>query len=169
MHLNFDLDIIEGERGQAEVNAFLEQTYGASLLSSNETKRYDCTINIPTPSPLGQGIMTVEIKTDFLVTPERDTGNLFIEVNSRGKRSGINVCTGDWFLYYFKHLRQLWAIKPDTLLALLVVGVTTGKLRVVGGGDIGSGTQGILVPRDTHHQHFHVWHMPTETPHDSAI
>lgn len=169
MHLNFGLDIIEGERGQNEVNAFLEQTYGASLLSSNYTNRYDSTIDIPTPSPLGQGIMTVEVKTDFLVTPERDTGNLFIEVQSRDKPSGINVCTGDWFLYYFKHLRQLWAIRPKALLTLVGEGLHHGTLRLVGGGDIGSNTQGILVPRDTHHQHFHVWHMPKEIPRDSAI
>lgn len=157
VHLNFDLDLVEGEAGQDEVIAFLTQMYGVTLLASNDTNRYDCTINIPVPSPLGQGFMTVEIKTDFLVTPDRDTGNLFVEINSRGKRSGINVCKGDWFLYYFKHLHQLWAIKPPALLNLLRVGIHSGHLRMVGGGDIGSGTQGVLVPRDIHHQHFHVW------------
>lgn len=157
MHLNFDLDLVEGERGQVEVNAFLKDTYGASLLSSNDTNRYDSTIDIPTPSPLGQGIMTVEIKTDFLVKPESDTGNLFIEIRSRGKPSGINVCTGDWFLYYFLHLHQLWAIRPKALRTVVGEGLHQGQLRKVGGGDIGSDTQGVLVPRATHAHHFHVW------------
>lgn len=149
-HYNFSQDLEDGEAGEREVVEFFARKYGGKPIAFNDTNRYDRILDFPIDTPFSLGPMSFEIKTDVLITPTKDTGNLFIEVQSRGKKSGIQVCTADWFAYYLKHLKQLWAIRPHDLLTL----IRTGRFRDVYGGDEGSGTRGVLIPRATEREHF---------------
>lgn len=143
MHYDFDKDLVDGLAGEQEIRWFLSRRFGGSLTYTNETKHLDTLMNFPAPTPFGVGHVSFEIKTDVLVSPERDTGNLFIEVQSRGKKSGIQVCQADWFLYYLKHFDEVWAIRPQDCLAL----IRTGGFRSIEGGDAGSGTRGVLMEK----------------------
>ena len=152
-HYEFHADLIDGEVGEREVVDFLATQHGGKFVFDNKTNSLDTLLNFPEKSVFGQGFLTFEIKTDVLVSPTRDTGNLFIEVQSRGKKSGIQVTQANWFLYYLKHLNELWAIKPQDLLAL----IRTGAFSTVEGGDHGSGTRGVLIPRERTRTHFLVF------------
>jgi len=156
-HYNFSQDLEDGEAGEHEVVTLFAQEYDGTPIASNDTNRYDRIINFPNGSVFGHGPVSFEIKTDVLITPTKDTGNLFIEVQSRGKKSGIQVCTADWFVYYLKHLNEIWSIRPTDLLAL----IRTGRFRDVYGGDEGSGTRGVLIPRASERSHFLVIPMRT--------
>ena len=149
-HLNFDDDLLIGKEGEKTVVGYLNRFHHATLVSYNNTKEYDALVFFDRPSPFGVGHITLEIKTDVLISPKRDTGNLFIETECRDKISGIQVTEADWFLYYLKHFDELWVITPPKLLAL----IRTGRFPSAGGGDKGSGTKGILIPREQEEAHF---------------
>ncbi len=152
MHYDFDKDLVDGHEGEVMVREWLGR-FGGTQTFANDTKTMDTLMHFPTPTDFGVGHVTFEIKTDVLVTPQRDTGNLFIEVQSRGKKSGIQVCRADWFLYFFRHLDEVWAIQPENLLAL----IRTGRFRSVYGGDEGSGTRGVLIDRASTAEHFLIY------------
>jgi hypothetical protein len=143
---NFRKDLIEGEEGEMVVLKDLE-SMGGKFISDNKNNKYDLLI-----SKDGEPI-TYEIKTDFICSPEKDTGNIFLEYECRGKESGIMVCKAKWFVTYFKHFKQIWYIETKDLINLL----ETEPLRKVGNsGDRGSNTKGYLLPRNKYKVHFKV-------------
>ena len=154
MYYNFDQDLVEGKKGEETIQAFLTRRFGGTLVFNNDTKSLDTLMHFSTPTPFGVGHISFEIKTDVLVSPQRDTGNLFIECQSRGKKSGIQVCRADWFLYYLKHFDEVWCIRPVACLEL----IHTGRFRSVIGGDAGSGTLGVLLPKERVADSFLVFH-----------
>lgn len=150
-HYEFRKDVLEGEAGESTVTSWLCENLNGVLLSDNKTNSHDVIIQFPDRGGMWSGKVSLEIKTDVLVKPEKDTGNMFIEYRSRGKDSGITVCKADYFITYFKHLDEVWVIPTQDLKFL----VTVDKFReVTNAGDEGSGTCGYLIPRMKYRQHF---------------
>ena len=146
-NLDFRTDLKLGNEGEMVVVNFLE-TKGLTHLSSNNDNKYDvkmCDEN---------GVeLTYEIKTDVKCAPLFDTGNIFIEFESRGKVSGIVVTEADWFVTYFKYLNEAWFIKTDKLKELIRENdFPTFK----DAGDIGSATHGYLIKRKDFKKYFYV-------------
>lgn len=151
-HYNFRKDIIEGEEGEKYVTTCLCETFDAKLVSNNKTNSHDVIIEFPEKKDsMWSGTLILEIKTDVFINKTRDTGNLFIEYECRGKPSGISVTTSDIFITYFKNLGEMWAIPTKKLRELL----TQHKFRTVGNaGDKGSNTCGYLIPRMQYREYF---------------
>jgi|TARA_R110000782_G_scaffold21110_1_gene56882 hypothetical protein len=145
-NLNFKSDLILGNDGEKIVIKFLE-TKGCVYVDSNNDNKYDLKM-------ITKGKETTyEIKTDVKCAPVYDTGNIFIEFESRGKDSGIVVTKADWFVTYFKFLNQIWFIKSDDLKKI----ISQNKFPIFyDAGDVGSKTHGYLLKRKDFKKYFHV-------------
>lgn len=125
---NFKKDIKTGEQGQEFIVKFMESK-GFKYLGSNDTITHDLEMSYKGKK------YTYEVKTD--VYP-RDTGNMVIEFECRGKASGINATTADYFTYFFPALGEIWNIECDRLRKL----IAEAKPHVfTNAGDAGSGTK----------------------------
>lgn len=151
-HYNFRKDIIEGEAGEQIITNWLCENAKGKLLSDNKTNTHDIQIEFPVrENTIWSGTKTLEIKTDVLISPTYDTGNMFIEYECRGKPSGISVTTADLFITYFKNLNEVWVIPTNELKEL----VSTYRFREVkNAGDKGSRTCGYLIPRAKYRSNF---------------
>ena len=97
--------------------------------------------------------VTYEVKTDVFVSPKKDSGNLVVEFESRGKPSGINVTEADYYVYYMPKLNEVWNIKMDDLKNL----IDNNNFKKVSGGDVGSDTKMYLIRRSFYKKHFKVY------------
>lgn len=144
---NFGEDLKLGNKGEELVANFL-QTKGCEYIDSNNDNKYDIKMRKNNTE------ITYEIKTDVLVAPIYDTGNIFIEFESRGKESGISVTKSDWFVTYFKYLKEIWFIKSETLKTL----IQENEFPIFyDAGDVGSATHGYLIKRKDFKEYFHVY------------
>ena len=100
-HYNFKKDLNEGNKGEDVVINHLKKL-GSDLISKNNDNRYDALIERN-----GEKIK-YEIKTDVFCKPTFDTGNIFVEVECRGKKSGIMVTEAKWFVTYYKYLNEIF-------------------------------------------------------------
>lgn len=153
---NFNKDIEIGEDGEYVVRLDLE-SLGAMFVSDNKNNSHDLIMS--TPKKTGDGFKNVsyEIKTDVLCKPHFDTGNIFVEFESRGKDSGITVTTAKWFVTYFKHFNEIWYIKSDKLRKL----ISENSFKIhTDSGDLGSNTMGYLIPRYQFKKYFKVRFVP---------
>jgi hypothetical protein len=123
------------------------ESKGGKFIDSNNDNKYDIKMIVKGNEK------TYEIKTDVKCAPLFDTGNIFIEYESRGKASGIAVTQADWFVTYFKYLNEIWFIKSDDLRNL----IKQNDFPVFkDAGDIGSATHGYLINRKKFKEYFHV-------------
>lgn len=145
-NLNFKTDLILGNDGERTLINFLESK-GCTYVNSNNDNKYDLKM-------ITRGRETTyEIKTDVKCAPVCDTGNIFIEFESRTKPSGISVTQADWFVTYFKYLKEIWFIKTQDLKEL----IENNKFQIFyDAGDIGSATHGYLIKRKDYLKYFHV-------------
>ncbi len=146
-NLNFKQDLKLGNEGETTVINFLTSK-GMKYIHSNNDNQYDVVME-----KNGKEI-TYEIKTDVKCAPLFDTGNLFVEFESRGKDSGIAVTKAEWFVTYFQYLEELWFIKTQDLKKLLI---DNNFPSFRNAGDIGSQTHGYLIKRNDYKQYFHVY------------
>jgi hypothetical protein len=136
---DFNEDIHVGEHGEQVVVDDL-RTFNMTFVSDNKDYRYDIVME------KNGKRATYEVKTDVFCTPRynNDTGNMFIEFHSRGKDSGVAVTEADWFVMYYKYLKEIWYIKTDALKKL----IADNNFRISEySGDQGSNTKGYLIPR----------------------
>ena len=128
---SFKEDLIIGEAGEKTIIEDL-QSMGATFVSDNKTNTHDILMMYKDKK------ITYECKADTYI----DTGNMFIEVECRGKESGIMVTKAEWFVMYFKRLNQAWYIKTDRLKAI----INNFPHRISRqSGDAGSNTVGYLI------------------------
>lgn len=145
-NLDFKTDLKLGNDGEETLIKFLESK-GCTYIDSNNDNKYDLKM-------IKKGKETTyEIKTDVFIAPINDTGNIFIEFESRGKDSGIVVTQADWFVTYFKYLKEIWFIKSDDLKKI----ISENKFPIFyDAGDVGSKTHGYLIKRKDFKKYFHV-------------
>lgn len=145
-NLHFKSDLKLGNDGESILIKYLESK-GGKFIDSNNDNKYDIKMIVKGKEK------TYEIKTDVKCAPLFDTGNIFIEYESRGKASGITVTQADWFVTYFKYLNEIWFIKSNDLRNL----IEQNNFPVFkDAGDIGSATHGYLINRKKFKEHFHV-------------
>lgn len=142
---NFSEDIKLGENGEEFIKNFLINK-GYKFIKDNKDYKYDLLMSYNNLE------ITYEIKTDVLLSPEKDTGNLVVEFESRGKPSGISVTEADYYVYYIPKLNEIWNIKMDDLRNL----INSNNFRKVSGGDEGSDTKMYLIKRSKFKNHFKV-------------
>ena len=157
---NFNKDLPVGEMGELTVRKFLTEKYDASYIGKSEGKElkyWDIKFKCPNNTEV-----TYEVKNDVYVVPERklpnglvakgfDTGNIFIEFESRGKDTGINVTKADWWVNTFHYLNELWFIKVSNLKKLIK---ENDFKQTEQSGDDGSNTRGYLIPREQFKENF---------------
>lgn len=90
----FSKDISTGVQGENFIRELLEGR-GFNFIDSCQNNAYDLRMSYRDKE------YTYEIKTD--VYP-RDTGNIVIEFESRGKGSGVMVTKADYFVTFFPRL-----------------------------------------------------------------
>lgn len=152
---SFKPDVIVGEDGEDFTIQYLIMHWKGTLIEQRRDYMWDFSMEFP-----NSGYQTFEIKTDVYCIPDKefnglkikgtDTGNLFIEYECRGKKSGINVTTATWFVTYFKYLNELWFITTDKLKTL----INENNFPIGVGGDVGSNSTGYLIPREKYRKHF---------------
>ncbi len=152
-HYDFKKDLNEGNKGENLVIEHLKKL-GSTLISKNNDNRFDALIERN-----GKRIK-YEIKTDVFCKPSFDTGNLFVEVECRGKASGIEVTEAEWFVTYYKHLNEIWYIKTQDLKDLIETNKKNFIFKTFSG-DKGSNTKGWLVPRWKFTEDFQIYNSNT--------
>jgi hypothetical protein len=149
-HYNFIKDLTEGEAGEAVFVDVLKTRYNAKFVSDNKTNSHDVILQFSEEGPFGIDTVSFEVKTDVY---HRDTGNMFVEFECRGKPSGIKVSRAEWFVTNFKHLKEIWCIRTHELKTLIE---TNTFYQTQNSGDAGSRTRGYLVPRKVFQDKFFV-------------
>jgi hypothetical protein len=153
---NFKKDIELGEEGEYSVRLDLE-SIGGKFIEDNKNNSHDLVMEMPIRDSNDHKLVSYEIKTDVLCRPDFDTGNMFIEFESRGKDSGVVVTKAEWFVTYFKHFREIWYIKSDKLREL----IAENQFKVHNdSGDLGSNTKGYLIPRYQFKEYFKIRRLP---------
>jgi hypothetical protein len=143
---NFKKDLKIGNIGESHVIDYLVSK-GGKLVTQNNDNKYDAVISYNNEN------ITYEIKTDVFCAPGFDTGNIFIEIESRDKISGISVTKAKWFVTYFIYLNEMWFIKTENLRKVLA----DGNFNIVeDSGDINSNTKGYLINRKEIEKHFKI-------------
>lgn len=140
---NFNKDLVKGEKGEEFIVSFM-QNLGFQFIHKRNDNKYDLMMGYNRYS------YSYEIKTDIY---PRDTGNIAIEFESRGKPSGIAVTEADFFVTYFPHLKEIWNIQTNKLKKL----IDENNIKSVdGAGDPGSNTKLYLVKKSKFKNHFKV-------------
>jgi hypothetical protein len=160
-HYNFRKDITVGEKGEQIVRTQLEAE-GAIYNGDNKNNEYDISMTMPNGKEL-----KFEIKTDVwcmpgrelqmpfgtIQVPPKDSGNMFIEFECRGKSSGIVVTKADYFITYYPYYNEIWYITTKKLIEL----IKNEKFPTTKqSGDEDSNTRGYLIPREKYKNNFKV-------------
>lgn len=158
---NFRKDITEGERGEEVVRQDLEFA-GATFIGDNKNNKYDIIMLMPNGNETKFEIKTdvwcvpgrkLEMTFGTIDVPAKDAGNMFIEVECRGKDSGLVVTEAEWFITYFPHYQEIWYMSTNKLRALIE---SEGFPITEQSGDEGSNTKGYLIPRELYKERFKI-------------
>jgi len=106
---NFKQDILQGEKGEEIIKNILVNM-GFVFIKYNKDNKFDLLMKYNNKP------VTYEIKTDIY---PKNTGNLVVEFECRGKPSGIAITEADYFVTYFPHLNEIWNIKTNILRELI--------------------------------------------------
>jgi hypothetical protein len=168
---NFLIDLEKFQLAEKKVAEFFEKEFKTKTISLNHDNKHDfkCLYN-------NHRELKVEVKGDRWCYPDkivnysfgpklekgRDSGNLFIETECRGKLSGINTSKSDYYAYYYVYFKKLWLIRTSDLKKLILENDFEIKDENVG--DKGSKTKGYVIPRDEFIEHFRVYDIDFEWP-----
>ena len=141
MKVSVAKSIKENKKIEKEVIEYFNKR-GLNVIQDNEDRNYDFLVE-------KDGITkTYELKTDYYVTRDNDTENMFIEYESWGRCSGIASTKSDWYVYYFYNLKEMWFIQTHELKFLIINNDIPKKDNC---GDRLSNTKGYLLPRKVKH------------------
>jgi hypothetical protein len=147
---SFRKDLISGEEGEEVVlNHIISLTKG-KLVNFNKDNQYDFAID------KNGTIKTYEVKADEYCKPGTDRGNLFVEIECRGKNSGLIVTKADWFVFYLPYRKQIWYIETDKLRTLINL---NSFIVTEMSGDKNSHTKGYLIPRRKFREYFKIYEI----------
>jgi hypothetical protein len=167
----FSIDVKKFKLAEIVVADLFQKKYNTKTLSFNNDKKHDfkCLYN--------NKILTVEVKGDKWCYPERivnyekfgpkleegrDSGNIFIETECRGKLSGINTSKSDYYAYYYVYFKEIWLIRTSELKKLILNNNFEIKKENVG--DENSNTMGYVIPRDEFKEYFKIHKIDFEWP-----
>lgn len=155
---DFNLALKMGETGESIVRLFLENL-GYVFLSKCEDISHDYKFL------KGGKEFVFEIKTDvahYRLNDKNelfDTGNMAVEYECRGKKSGIAATKAatkaDFFITYYPQLNEIWLIKTEKLKELIRANKDTIK-KVDTAGDTDSNTKLFLLKREKYKPEFRV-------------
>jgi len=128
---DFNKDLNFGKEAEALTLKTLKQKYPKAYIKKGYHKAYDIIV----PELDNQ---TIEVKYDRQTDY---TGNIFIECESRGHKSGIETTTSNWYFYYYNNLNKLVRVETDSLKKL----IKENNFRKVNGGDSQT-SKGYLIP-----------------------
>ena len=142
---NFNKDIKLGDLGNEFVRNLLVYQ-GMEFVHFNNDYKYDILMKYDNTH------ITFEVKTDsYCGDLSKDRGNIAIEIECRGKNSGVYTTISDYYIYYMPKLREVWRIQTSKLKEL----IQANNFHISeSGGDIGSNTKNILIPREDNKQNF---------------
>lgn len=158
VHYNFKEDLKDGHRGERVIKHFLESQLNFLYLGDCDDYRYDLLhLNDKTELP-----MKIEVKTDSWEKDYSDcTGNLVLEVEDRGKPSGISTSEADFYVWYLPYLdrEQVWIASTEFLKfgiakkgwPLKPIGEYSEKMGDKSG-------MAYLIPRHKEMRDFVTWH-----------
>lgn len=148
---DFKKDLQDGEEGEMMMSVYLSIGHGLKFVNYNKDFKYD----ILMMNTEKNEEVKIEVKTDYYVDDDNDTGNMAVEIRHNKKPSGISTTKSDVFLYYFRNLQRdnVWMLKSDSLRKLIKDNISS--LKRVKGGDTGS-TELILIPREKFRKAFFI-------------
>lgn len=136
-HYDFEIDFPIAEKTEAQMAELLQQKLTkAKLIGICNTNAYDLKFKYGDDK-----IFTVEVKEDFTC---RKTGNVGVEYECRGKRSGIATSKADYYLYKIHRPDGkigVYMIRKDGLRQMID---DRKYFRDVCGGDVGSNSKNHL-------------------------
>jgi len=132
---DFNKDLNFGKEAEALTLKTLKQKYPKAYIKKGYHKEYDIIV----PELDNQ---TIEVKYDRQTDgPDKHTGNLFVECESRGRKSGIETTTANWYFYWYSNLNKLVRVETNSLKKL----IKENNFRKVNGGDSQT-SKGYLIP-----------------------
>lgn len=150
--LDFNKDIISGEKGEADMIEFFE-SLGFKFIkqTSGYDPRWDLVMEY-------NGVKyTIEVKTDSRFTKKEDKGNIAVEFECRGKSSGIDVTSAYLFVTYFPIFNEVWIMRTHELKSLIE---KKKPYKTKDSGDKNSGTRLYLMNRNSVRSNFSVHQWP---------
>jgi hypothetical protein len=133
---NFKTDLPNAEKVADRFEKLLQDTGYKTQRAPN---RYFPDWDIKAIQPITHKVLTFEVKFDSM---SDDTGNVAIEYESRGKKSGISTTKATCWVQFFDNTFHI--VMVDTLRQKMLV----LKHRDVIGGDPGSETKMYLIKKD---------------------
>lgn len=140
---NFNKDLKTGEEGEEEVRLFLE-AQGFKCVGKCNNNKFDLLMEF------NRAPYRVEVKTDSY----KNTGNMAIEIESRGKPSGLSVTESEFFITLFRSTKELWLIRTTDLKNLIS---SNNFYLKENGGDKGSNTKFYLINKNDFKSHFKIF------------
>jgi hypothetical protein len=143
-----------GEQGEKIIAVYLA-LQGMVIVDGLDKKGKNSDYDLIMYSPKADKNLYMEVKTDKYVNDERDTGNIAIEIEFKGKPSGISVTKSDWWVYYMPNIsvNNLWMMECDKLKRFIKENIK--DLKIVMGGD-NNKSKLILIPRRKYSKYFGV-------------
>jgi len=108
--MSFITDLKHGQQKERKLQEMLEKQFpGSSFEESPKLKEWDFKHTKPDGS-----VTAWEVKSDRMAPL---TGNIAVEIESRGKTSGIKATTADMWCYFV--CGEYWALPTDKLIQCL--------------------------------------------------
>jgi hypothetical protein len=148
----YDFDSLDnkvGKIGENLITQFLKQR-GWKVVSSEMTHKDKSEYIKFDIRASKNGIeKTFEVKTDLFVSPGNETGNLFMEIEHKGHKSGIIATTSDYYITILFFKREIWIGESSILRDL----INRSNFIITKGGEHYKAV-GVLLPRMLHKNYF---------------
>ncbi len=132
---NFDKDLKIATKTERKVAALIIKHHGFKIVRYNDDYKYDIMMS------KGKAVLQFEVKEDFECWR---TGNVAVEIECRGKPSGLEVTEADFIIYRVhgrnKEISYI-SLRPEVLKESIK---DKNFVAIVSGGDAGSNTQLVL-------------------------
>jgi len=142
-YYDFDKDLPIAQSAEKEVAALLRSAYNANILEFRHDNKYDIKAKI------GNKTFTFEVKQDFTCA---HTGNVGVEFECRGRKSGISVSKSDYYVYIIHRPdgKKVFILPTKNIKNMIA---RKEYSRIVSGGDRGSNSMNYLFTYETFISH----------------
>jgi|TARA_Y100000034_G_scaffold118690_1_gene159611 hypothetical protein len=154
---DFKPDLRDGQQGQNVMKFFLESYFCLKCLGQGDTSAFDLKMRDEAEGKTH----LYEVKTDLYEKDySKGTGNLVLEYECRGKRSGIQTSEADYYMWYLPLLDrdQIWMAPMENLL--FGIGKKAWRVQPIGEYSIRTGEKSglaYMIPRYDYKYLFKVY------------